>query len=368
VRVALALALVILGSATVADAYPRFQFSTGSERCSACHVAPEGGGLLNDFGRSEASDTISRGGDGSFLHGAWQPPIALGGDFRFATLARARREDDPELVAFPMQADLHARVGAGPIALQGTVGLASNARIRPEGAGLGTYLISREHYVSYQREPGEPYVRVGRFYPVLGLRSADHTALVWRALDYYVADEPYAIGVGTASSRYEVHASLFAPNPTASGAQSLGATAYVERFLDDGSIAGQARFATSDDDQRVLVGAIAKRWLPKPKLLLLGELDVQRQAIKDADVTRLSVAGYVGVTRVMLPGLLVGAALQRWTPDLALRGSARSTAEVDVQLLPWAHFELHLLARAGLIGGRGGSPDSLVLFQLHYYL
>jgi hypothetical protein len=224
---------------------------------------------------------------------------------------------------------------------------------------------SREHYAMYQREPGELYVRAGRFHPVLGLRSHDHTTLERRALDQYLLDEPYALGAGTFGGTWEAHASVFVPNPfpsTGAGVRAYGATAYYERYLGNGAVAAQARFAESSDDRRVLVGAIGKWWLAGPGLLLLGELDLQRQTIEGADVSRLQVIGYAGATKVMLPGLMIGVVAQRWDPDLLLRGSARNTAQLDVQLFPWAHVELHLLGRVGVIGGRQ-FPDTLACFS-----
>lgn len=368
----IALAIGVLAPRDAA-AYPQFQFAAGSERCQACHLAPDGGGLLNAFGRSEVGDTISWGGDGELLHGAWTPPdaIAIGGDLRLAGLARHRTEDGPQLAAFPMQADLYLRAAAGPLALHVTGGLNGAARSRPDGAGLETYLVSREHYVMYQREPGAFYVRAGRFAPVLGLRSQDHTQLVRRAIDAYLLDEPYALGGGASGSRWEAHASVFVPSPLramSAGPRARGATALFERFFDDASLAGQARLALTDTDRRVLVGAIAKWWLPTPRILLLGELDLQHQAITAASTSRLHVIGYAGANLVMLPGLIVGLAVQRWDPDLVLGGSARSTAELGVQLFPHAHVELHLIGRVGLVGGRLGAPDSLAMMQLHYYL
>src|SRR5947208_7418703 len=69
-----------------AAAYPQFQFSTGTTRCGQCHYSPSGGGLITQWGRDESADTISLGGNGGFLHGAWTPPswLALGLDFRYA--------------------------------------------------------------------------------------------------------------------------------------------------------------------------------------------------------------------------------------------------------------------------------------------
>jgi hypothetical protein len=212
-------------------------------------------------------------------------------------------------------------------------------------------------------------VRAGRFYPVLGVRPLEHTRISRRALGYYNDDEPYALGGGLSGTKWEAHVSLFAPNPYAAGTQAYGGTAYYERYVGDhAALAGQARFATSDDDQQILVGAIGKYWLAKPKILLLGELDLQRQAISDAGVTRLQVIAHAGATKLVLPGLMFGAALQHWSPDLLFGDSSRNTVELDVRVFPWAHVELHLLGRAGVIAGRAGSPDTLAMLQLHYYL
>ncbi|MEZ4368589.1 MAG: hypothetical protein R2939_20260 [Kofleriaceae bacterium] len=368
---AVALTLGVLEAAAMA--YPQFRFSTGNDRCSACHLAPEGGGLLNDYGRSEVGDTISWGGDGGLLHGAWTPPpwLALGGDVRVAGVGRLREGDEPTLAAFPMQADLYADLRRGPLSVSITGGLNGAARSRPDGAGPAAYLTSRRHVLTYQAHEGAPYVRVGRFFPVLGLRSADHSALARRALDMYILEEPYALGAGASGDGWELHGSVFAPSPwpeTQAGARATGATVFYERTVGEGAaVAGQARYAQGELDRRVLVGTVATWWLDGPGLLLQAELDGQGQRIADADLTRWQLLGAAQLTRVMLPGLMIGVGGQVWTPDLRLRGVSRSTAELDVQVFPWAHVELHLLARIAGVGGRGDEPDLLGLVQVHYY-
>src|SRR5579871_4460969 len=95
-----------------AAAYPQFQFSSGTNRCSQCHYSPSGGGLLTSWGRDESADTISLGGDGAFLHGLVSPPswLGIGGDFRFAFLTNdVGSPAGPENAAFPMQADIYLR-------------------------------------------------------------------------------------------------------------------------------------------------------------------------------------------------------------------------------------------------------------------
>jgi hypothetical protein len=368
-------ALALVAGASDARAYPQFQLALGVERCSGCHFAPAGGGLLNDFGRSEAGDTISGRGDGAFLHGAVTPPawLALGGDVRLALGGKQLAGEDPYALAFPMQADLYTRVAVGPVSLNLTVGLNGSARDRPDGANPLNYVASPEHYLMYEREPGGLYVRAGRFFPQFGVRSQDHTAYVRRYLDQYTLEEPYALELGLTGGRWQAHAAGFLGNPirfTGAGPRASGGTVYYERFLQGGnlSIAGQARVAFTDADRRYTIGAIGKYWWEGPGLLAMAELDIQRQSFVEVDTGRNQLVGYAGLTKLIMPGYMIGVAVQRWAPDLTLRGSTRNALELNAQAFPWAHVELHLLTRVEATGGDTTDPNLLALLQLHYYL
>jgi hypothetical protein len=364
---------VITATAGEAAAYPQFQLSTDNDRCSACHFAPSGGGLLNDYGRDESADTISGRGDGRFAHGAVTLPswLALGADLRFALAGKQLDGDDPTALAFPMQGDVYTRVAFGPISLNLTAGLNGAARGRPAGALVTSYVASAEHYLMYQR--GALSVRAGRLFPQLGLRSQDHTAYPRRYLDQYTLEEPYALEVGYDGATWTGAVAGFIGNPipkTGAGPRASGATAYYERPIADGAatLGGQARLAVTDEDRRYTVGGIGKWWWAGPGLLAMAELDLQRQSFVDVDAARLQMVGYLGVTKMMLPGYMVGAAIQRWAPDLSLRGSTRNAVELDVQAFPWAHAELHLLTRVEATGGDTTTPNLLAMLQLHYYL
>jgi hypothetical protein len=373
VRVALAavVGIAIVMAAGRADAYPQFQLSTGNDRCSACHFGPAGGGLLTDFGRGEAANTISRGGDGAFLHGLWLPPdwLALGLDLRGATAVK-QRGDQRELLAFPMQADVYARVGGERVSFTLTAGLRGGARA-PQPP-LVERLASREHYVMYQRESGS-YLRAGRFYPVFGLRTADHTAYVRRNLGFGLLEEPYAIGGGIFRGPWELHVTGFVPNPIAflaAGVRATGVAAYAERRIldEDAVVGGQARVAVSGADTRFTVGVVGKRWFPRAGLLFMGEVDLQLQTFAaDAGPRRFQLATYLSATQRLARGIELGVALHRWHPDLGVR-SARDALEINLQYFPRAHLELHLLARVDAQGNDLDAPGVLALLQLHYYL
>jgi len=362
------LGVLVLASGR-ADAYPQFQLSTGADRCSACHFSPAGGGLINDYGRDEAG-SISRGGDGRFLHGAWTPPswLQLGVDTRGALGVKYRKEER-EVLAFPMQLDVYVRAGGERISFNLTAGLRGGARDpRPP---LVERLASREHYLMYQRESGS-YVRVGRFFPIHGIRSQDHTAYVRRYMGFHTLEEPYGAAVGMFGTSWEAHVSAFVPRPVdllGSGIKASGLTAYYERrFMDDtAALAVQTRLASSSTDARLSGGLVGKRWMPEAEVLLLAEVNLVRQSFADAaGPVRYQLAGYAGVSKTIVQGWMVGAAVHRWQPDLRVR-SARDAFEVNLQYFPLAHLELHLLTR---IGGEGDfeDPGLLSLLQLHYYL
>ncbi len=362
--------LVLLGVATVAEAYPQFQLSLGPDRCTACHFSPAGGGLLNAYGRDEAGDAVSRGGDGRFLHGLWEPPswLLLGVDLRGASAIKYQ-QGDREVLAFPMQTDLYLRAGGSSVSFSMTAGMRGGAR-DPQPP-LVERLVSREHYLMYERDSGS-YVRAGRFFPVFGTRSQDHTAFVRRYLGFHTLEEPYGAAVGVVGTSSELHVSAFVPRPIeflGSGVRAKGVAAYYERRLldDEAALAVQARLAVSPDDTRLVVGVVGKRWFPKAGVMLLGELDLQRQTFADEiGPVRYQLAAYAGASKFVARGWMVGAAVHRWDPNLRLR-SSRDAVELNLQFFPRAHLELHLLTRLSGAGDFEG-PAALTLLQLHYYL
>ncbi len=366
--------LVLAGLAlapSAASAYPQFQLALGSDRCSSCHFSPAGGGLINDLGRDESGDTLSGRGDGRFAYGAVELPswLALGVDTRFALGAKRLDGRDITALVFPMQADTYARVAFGPISLNLTAGLNGAARSRTAGASPATYVVSRQHYLMY--DGSSVTVRAGRFFPVFGTRTQDHTAYPRRYLDQSTLEEPYALEVGVSGSSWEGYIAGFLGDPipyTGAGARAHGATAYYERRFGDYLIAGNARLALTSDDRRVTLGAIGKYWMPGPKLMAIGELDLQRQSFVVAGGPRVQMLGFAQLTRMFMPGYMIGATLQRWDPDLSLRGSSRNALQLDGQVFPWAHVELHLLTRIESTGGDATHPNLLALLQLHYYL
>lgn len=378
-RLALAAACLVLVTATSAQAYPRFQFTTDNARCSECHISPAGGGLLNEYGRGEAADTISMGGSESFLgdgrpfNGLFEAPewFRFGGDYRGALIVRQSEDQDIEVLGFPMQVDLYTHVKLGDaISLSVTAGVRGAARdnTRPP---VAERFVSREHFVMWRPEDTGPYVRAGRFFPVYGLRDVDHTSVLRRRLGFHVLEEPYAISGGLVEGDQELHATVYTGSPLFSGGRkATGAAGYWEKRIRDltGAVGAQAKVDFTSEDVRYLAGGVGKLWLAGPKLLLLGELDVGAQQFRTSGPTALQLAAHAGVTYVWRTWLMPSLTLERYENDLTLRESARDSVTLGLQFFPRAHWEIMLLGKLEAQGGAYGDANGYTMLMLHYYL
>jgi hypothetical protein len=389
-RLVLALALlgiVHLAGANSAAAYPQFQFSTYAARCNLCHFSPSGGGLINGFGRGEAGETISRGGNGEFLHGLWTPPdfLALGLDLRGAGVFKDNATE-PQLLGFPMQAELYGRVAFAGVSANVILGMRGAARDIPPGAGEERSpldrLASREHYLMY--ETGYWYVRAGRYHAPYGIYTQDHSEYIRRYLGRHTLEETYNLSGGYVADEYEWHATVFGPAPVfvlsgneylenaPVGGERVGGTFYYENRNDgqNGSFGAQARADITDGLSRYWVGGLYKRFYEQQKLMLLSQLDVgvgMLDSSIDAD-PQVLLSAHLGLSYLLTQGVMVNAIVERYDPDVLLSSRARDAASLTVQYFPYAHFELHLIGRMEFQGQDYAAPAPSGLLMLHYYL
>jgi hypothetical protein len=381
-----ALLLVILGGR--AAAYPQFQFASGTGRCSQCHYAPDGGGLITAWGRDESGDTISLGGDGAFLHGLWQPPswLALGADIRLAALGNASAGyESPEYHFFPMQADFYARVAFGDqVSLYLEGGIRGDTRpVDPSVSGRFTTitdrLISNEHYLMWRANALGPYLRFGRFFAPYGLRFVEHIFYVQRYTGFDLYNETYTVSGGYLGQDWELHLSLFAPPPLgfpdalqSVGVRQSGAAAYGEkRFNAMAMLALQARAGFGSEATWYQGGAVGKLWVDPARVLFLGEADFIHKEVLVDSARQNQFVSYLGATFFPVRGLMAGVAYERYQEDLAVAGTGHNAFDLQVNFFPWAHFELLALGRYQFSGPVATATDasaSLLMFQLHYYL
>jgi len=372
--------LVPLLFADQASAFPQWQLTSGSARCNQCHYAPAGGGPLNGFGRDAAGDQLSTfESNGDLLYGAISLPtwLSLAGDFRGAFVAHDVQDPaGPTVAAFPMQADLHARVAAGGWSLGGTIGFRGQVRDPDVAVPLQNYqpvstsrLISREHYLQWQPEAIGPYVRVGRFFAPFGLRLAEHVLYIRRDLGFGLLQETYNVSGGFVYERAELHLTLFGPDFVRHmGSDEKGFAGYLEtRHLDDRVVvAGQMRLAASPGVTKFNVGAVGKAYLENLRTLFLAELDVVQWIFDDvANTTRQQILGVGGLAILPTKGLVVTLLGEHNQADIQIPNSW-TAATALVNWFPVAHFDLQLMGR--LQFPSGGDVARTLFLQAHYFL
>lgn len=361
-------ALVAVAAAGRADAFPELTIRGESPRCTTCHISPGGGGILNDYGRDEAATTLSRGGDGRFLSGAWETPswLLLGGDVRAAALAYddTRATEGTELAAFPMQVDARAAVQLGPISIVATGGLRGSTRLYAKSAA--DYVQSSEHYAMWSQDAGAgAYVRAGKFFPVQGLRLPDHTLYVARFTGMDLFEQPYAVEAGYIDSGWEVHAAGFVHDPIVDvGRRESGGVLYAELHGDAWATAVQGRFGTGDEGSRALAGATARVGSPAG-LVVLGEVDVIREAIAGSIAVDRAV-GLVGADQQLARGLAAFGWYEQYWEQIGLVRALHQGAGLALKYYPRAHWELITEGELQRVGPNGNV--GLAMFQVHYYL
>lgn len=366
---ALVALLALTALAKRAEAYPQFQFSTDNSSCTLCHYAPAGGGLINGWGRSEAADTISRGGDGEFLHGLWEPPdfLDIGGDFRGVVGAHDTESTGIDPLIFPMQADIYTRFDFGSVKLLATIGARGSAR--PRDPPPHTRVLPRELYLMYQPDSKGLYVRAGRFMAPYGLRQVDHTNYVRRDLGFYAWEETLGVSGGYLKNDWELHVTAHTRDPLIKvGMPGHGITAMYEKRISENTAAwgAQTKIQLGPDSMQYWAGGMFKKWFEGIDLLLLSEANL---GVRDVDTAGadpiLQGIAHLNLTYFLLDGVMLGTTLEAKHSDFTLRGKDAEAAYFSVQYFPRAHFELMLYTKAQ----RTRQTHDLTTFLMfHYYL
>lgn len=170
---------IFLAGGSTAWAFPD-TIRHGYTNCTACHVSPAGGGLLNGYGRSLSRELLSTWGaaeEGEPLHGLARIPESVmenffvGGDARSIAL-QSKTNAGESNEKFLMQAQLRLGVGYGAFKFLLAAGKIENPR-----QSEAVRWVAPEYYALVSPKE-EIHARVGRFEPIYGLRMPDHNLWV----------------------------------------------------------------------------------------------------------------------------------------------------------------------------------------------
>ena len=361
-------AIVALGLARRADAYPQFQLAK-DQTCTGCHISPAGGGLLTENGLNTATGISTWGTAPEVFYNKLPLPdwLDLGGDLRGA--AGYFQTPFKSLDGFPMQADVYVAPHFKGFRLYADVGF----RPVEKGSEATTHVWSREHYLMWQQDEGAStglYVRVGRFMPVFGLRLAEHPDYTRRYGGTALYTETYGAAVEYVQSDLEVHATGFIADPLIDAVDAAkGAALYGEyRLSEHASVGGEAMLQVTDDDKRYRGGLTGKVFVPGAEVLVQAELQLVDQVVKTGGTAK-QLVGYVLGSRELGSGLQLDVGLGHYDENLHVKNVDRDCVDVNLHWYTTSHVELIWTNRFELMAlGSGGPTGAYSLMQLHYRL
>ncbi|HEX4451109.1 MAG TPA: hypothetical protein VH143_09580 [Kofleriaceae bacterium] len=373
---------IVCALAGVAAAYPQFQLSK-DQTCSSCHIAPEGGDLLNENGLNVAEQISQYGTDPAFINGVFKLPawLMLGGDFRAAT----GYVEAPQkyLETFPMQADIYASAKfAGHFHVNLTVGY----RPPEYGNEAATQVWSREHYIMWQQHADDGFglfARVGRFMPIFGLRFAEHPEYTREYGGTPLYSETYGAAIEYIEPNWEAHLTGFIEDPIIDPvAHDNGVAAYAEmRPIEHASVGLEAMVTVGDDcsdcayphDEKYRGGVTGKYYAAGPGLELEGEVQFVNVHVETYGTNQ--GVGTIMLSKFLPFGVMADLALDYYNEDLRIKGVDREAVDLNVHWFTTSHVELLLTTRFEAIHGTagentptGGPSGSYVLLQAHYRL
>ncbi len=375
-------AIVLCGLGGSALAYPQFQLSK-DQTCGSCHIAPEGGDLLNENGLAVAAQISELGTDPAFFNGLFKTPswLMLGGDFRGATgFIQAPQK---YLTTFPMQADLYGSAKfLGHFHVNVTIGY----RPPEYGNEAATSIWSREHYLMWQQHVDDEFgwfARVGRFMPIFGLRFAEHPEYTRQYGGTPLYSETYGAAVEYIDPKWEAHLTGFIVDPLIDPvAHDNGVALYTEvRPIEHASVGAEGMVTISDDcsdctyphHETYRGGVTGKYYAPAPDVLIQGEVQFVNEHIETYGTNQ--IVGTVMATKFLPAGLMADLALNYYNEDLRIKGVDLEAADLNVHWFTTSHVELLLTTRlelvhfgAGMDTPTGGPLGSYVLVQAHYRL
>lgn len=343
----------------------------GYTSCVACHVSPAGGGLLTAYGRTIASEVLSRWsytGEETLLHGAlseksrsWvdgsrETGFNIGGGFRFLQ-TRVENEKFRQGRFIPMQRDFEAAARIGQFSVVSSYGLYYSATEPDTFKGRKSYALwnLNENFS----------LRGGKFLPAYGIMVSDHYLSIKQGLRLGLGSERNTIesqlifdhwsgnlSVSDATSELGL---LNEKSATVGLNLNLGETNRVGINYWLGSYKGGRRDITGFN---ALLG-FSKRFYSLSEFDLL--VDVPDGAIRKRGVSFFEKLGWEA-TR----GLHLIAQIDGSQTDLGSTATKFVSPGIGITFYPRPHFELQLMWSRPKIAKQDASDSAFFMF--HYYL
>ncbi len=390
------LSVVMLLSAGAAHAWPstiRHNYTS----CTTCHADPSGSGLLTEYGRAQF-DLLMRfrpdrvpgapepevSKTAGLLFGAVTPPEWLLASANLRGGGLLSVGNSVALRPLVMALDARAQVTLlERFVVNGSLGYAIRggelAALTPT---KDNNLVSREHWVGVKFFDGEVLVRAGRMNLPFGLRNPEHTSWVRTATRTDInTGQQHGVSVSYSADklRGEVMAVLGNYQLRPDIYRERGYSAFAEYTLQDNLALGVSSLVTTSQVDLIVRRTLLRqahgafvRWVPTPKLVVLGEADVL--VLNPARLSGSPVKNSVGYVALVQGDL---EPVQGLHAMLSLEVLDERRTTFGPSLGAWAtflfffapHTEFRVDAIYRRTAGATGPSDALTLLaQLHLFL
>lgn len=336
--------------------------------CNACHVNPNGGGLLTQYGRGMAGEVLSTWSyenESLFMHGALKPEkipewLHIGGDARAVQTHRETRKLR-EGKYILMQTALETGITAGPVT-------AVASYFQPDRQnhvvhGLGHYYLLGNITETVQ-------VKAGRFLPAFGLHVPHHTVATRQALGFgYDSDRNAVEAHYNGEQWHAAFGGSESRNQSALRQEELAVSAQVERFFADKYRIGVSAWrGKSQTQERSLMSAHGMLGFTE-RFYFLGEAALQhRQPAQHLAPLEKGIFQFGRLGYELFKGFHLLAVEDFSQARLSKPNTLTIQLGAGVLWYPRPHFELELVfSQKKTLLVSPEFEDSAYL-MLHYYL
>jgi len=247
--------------------------------CTSCHTSPNGGGVLNEYGRQSDQAVLSMWGteeEAKPFYGAFKQPTWIDTAIFGRVIQTAQNNSYVSKGYFwKMQAEAEA---AAKLNSKWTVDLdlgVSPGVLNGLQVTGDSPLLARRYYLMFR--PSENIsIRAGKFMPDYGVYFTEHSISTRQGLGFGENQETYNIEYGYQGENYSGSVTLNLGRPDQTSAlNEKGGIATASMYLSDQYKLGwSAYYGTHDGNSRELTGPYALLGF-STKFYLLAEADLQ---------------------------------------------------------------------------------------------
>lgn len=345
----------------------------GYANCMSCHISPNGGGILTDYGRSLSSELMSTWKTKNFQKPFYglvnnTKNLKWGGHLR---TIQTRRDNNniKQGSSFLMQNNVEAALYIQDFVAVGTVGTQEG----PDGFEDKGEFLSERHYVLWNIDQSTR-VKFGKYRQAYGINDPNHTRFNKSRLGFGSNSETYGFEVG---KFYETGEAILSTSlgridiPEEPTVEKNIAAQYTHYLLDSRArITGNILLGESEQERRALYGFNGIIPIMKNNFVRFQwDYEVSRSLISTADDRKIhGLYGHIIAGRKFYRGITGYVVYEHMQTDLdQTRDSLTTSPGLGFQWLPVPHIEIQFEHQYRTAYRTKDNPNHISFLMLHLY-